>query len=67
MTSMSIDALDLRKNEMLMVAYSKTAKKWFACIGPDRGAQRAVGEGDTPIAAFAEMLINLGHRPDAMQ
>lgn len=67
MTTLTVDTLDLRKNELLLVAYSRKTGSWWASIGPERGNQRAIAEGTTPIEAFAEMLVDLGHRPDATQ
>ncbi|KAA9020764.1 hypothetical protein [Sphingobium limneticum] len=63
MTSLSVDHLDLRPDEMLTIAFHKKTAKWWGVVGRDRGTQRAVGEGDTPIAALGDVLIQMGHRP----
>lgn len=61
--SLSIEAIDLAQNEMLLVAFHPKTKKWWASIGPAKGAQRAVGQGVTAIGALGDVLIDLGHRP----
>lgn len=63
MTSLSLDHLDLRPDESLTIAFHQKTGKWWGVVGRDRGTQRAVGEGDTPIAALGDVLIQLGHRP----
>jgi hypothetical protein len=63
MTSLSIDHLELRSDEMLTIAYHRKTGKWWGVVGRNTGPQRAVGEGDTPIAALGDLLIQMGHRP----
>lgn len=63
MTSLPLDQLDLRPDGSLTIAFHQKTGKWWGVVGRDRGTQRAVGEGDTPIAALGDVLIQLGHRP----
>lgn len=63
MTSLSLDQLDLRPDESLTIAFHQKTGKWWSVVGRPRGTQRAVGEGDTPIAALGDILIQMGHRP----
>ena len=63
MTNLAVDQLDLRQDEALTIAYHAKTKKWWGVVGRDRGTQRAVDEGDTPIAALGDLLIQMGHRP----
>lgn len=63
MTSLPIDHLDLRPDESLTIAFHQKTGKWWGVVGRARGTQCAVGEGDTPIAALDDVLIQMGHRP----
>lgn len=63
MTNMSVDHLDLRPDESLTIAFHQKTGKWWGVVGRDRGTQRAVGEGDTAIAALGDVLTQMGHRP----
>jgi hypothetical protein len=63
MTNLTVDHLDLRHDESLTITFHQKTVKWWSVVGRDRGTQRAVGEGDTPIAALGDILIQLGHRP----
>lgn len=65
MTSLSVDHLDLHPNESLTIAFHQKTGKWWGVAGPDRGTQRVVGEGNTPIAALGDVLIQMGHRPQS--
>ncbi|WP_416463605.1 hypothetical protein [Sphingomonas sp. VDB2] len=63
MISLSIDHLNLRPDEALTIAFHPKTGKWWGVVGRERGTQRAVGEGETPIAALGDVLIQMGHRP----
>ncbi|WP_062731912.1 hypothetical protein [Sphingobium abikonense] len=63
MTSLSIDHLDMREDKALTIAFNKKTGKWWSVVGRDRGPQRVVGEGDSPIAALGDLLLQMGHRP----
>ena len=63
MTNLTVDHLDIRREESLTITFHKKTGKWWAVVGPERGTQRAVAQGDTPIAALGDILIQLGHRP----
>lgn len=61
--TIALDQIDLGPNETLIVCRHRKTGKWWAVIGPERGQQRAIGEGDTPIAALGELLLDLGIHP----
>jgi hypothetical protein len=63
MANLSLDQLDLHPDESLTIAFHQKTGKWWSVVGRARGTQRAVGEGDTPIAALGDILIQMGHRP----
>ena len=47
------------EDEALHVAFHPKTEKWWATIGPEKRGQRAVGTGETPIAALESMLADL--------
>ena len=61
MPSLTIDALDLSKNEALYVTYHDKTREWWAVVThAKRDKVRATGTGQTPIEALANLLLVLG-------
>lgn len=54
-----LEGIALAMDEALHVAFHPKTEKWWATIGPEKRGQRAVGTGDTPIAALESMLADL--------
>ena len=53
--------LDLGRDETITVTFHRKTRKWWAVIGNiDQGKLRATAEADSPIAALAEALADLG-------
>ena len=66
MNTLEISAIEMRENEMLIVAFM--GGEWWATIGPDNSPNsRAIGSGTTPVNALCEMLVHLGHTPAVTQ
>ncbi|WP_449471959.1 hypothetical protein [Sphingobium chungangianum] len=54
-----LESIALARDESLHVAFHTKTEKWWATVGPEKQGQRAVGTGDTPIAALESMLAHL--------
>ena len=53
--------IPMRKGELLMVFWHEQNREWWATVSPKKGnTVKAGGEGSTPVAALANLLVELG-------
>lgn len=60
MPALTTDTISIARDELLMLFWHADSREWWATVSPDDDDNiRALGTGDTPVAALAALLIDL--------
>lgn len=65
MPTLKLDDLQISRRQSITLQWHRKSKQWWAVLWQDEKPLTA-SENDTAINALAELLIEIGHRPDNM-
>ncbi len=69
--TLTLSDLQLQRSQSITLSYQEEAREWWAVLW-DREARNAPAfavqliKAEDPLVALAELLVAMGHRPDAL-